>query len=62
MTTFTAPTPLTAQITYALTVLRAARYDGDPDRITLAATRLDRLLDRYSAKPAPGRTNEQTQH
>lgn len=53
MTTFTTPTPLTTQITHALTVLRAARFDGNSDRITLAAVRLDRLLDRYSAKPSP---------
>jgi len=51
VTTFTAPTPLTQQISYALTVLRDARQDGDPDRIHIAAARLDRLIDRYSAKP-----------
>lgn len=48
MTTFTAPTPLTTQITHALTVLRAARYEGDPAAILVAAARLDRLIDRYS--------------
>ncbi len=47
LATFTAPTPLTRQICHALAVLRQARSDGNADRITLAAARLDRLLDRY---------------
>ena len=51
MTTFTAPTPLTQQISYALTVLRDARDDGNAHQIHVAAARLDRLIDRYAAKP-----------
>ena len=53
MTSFTTPTPLTTQITHALTVLRAARYDGDPHAIYVAAARLDRLIDRYAGKHQP---------
>lgn len=47
VTTFATPTPITRQITYALTVLRNAREDGDCARIYVAAQRLDRLLARY---------------
>lgn len=50
MTTFTKPTPLTQQMTHALHVLRAARCDGDSQRIDTAAARLDRLLDRYAER------------
>ncbi|MCH9731589.1 MAG: hypothetical protein K0U84_18265 [Actinomycetia bacterium] len=49
MATFTAPTPLTVQIANALTVLRAARSDGDAHAICVASARLDRLIDRYAA-------------
>lgn len=46
MATFAPPTPLTQRITYALQVLRDARRDGAPERIYVAARRLDDLLDR----------------
>lgn len=47
LATFTAPTPLTRQITAALKVLRTARFDNDETAICIAERRLDRLLDRY---------------
>lgn len=51
MTAFATPTPLTVQIANALTVLRAARSDGDAHAICVASARLDRLIDRYAARP-----------
>lgn len=46
MPTFAASQPLTAQITYALMQLRAARYDGSLSAIHVAQRRLDRLIDK----------------
>jgi hypothetical protein len=50
MPTFVTPTPLTVQVTHALQVLRDAREDGEASKVSVAAARLDRLLDRWIDK------------
>jgi hypothetical protein len=48
MSTFPTPSPtLTRQITSALAGLRAALYDGNASAVSVAAARLDRLIDKY---------------
>lgn len=45
----TAPRSLGEQLTTALTQLRGARSQGEPERELVWQTWLDKLLDRYSA-------------
>lgn len=46
MSAFTSPTPLEQRITYALHLLRQARFDGAPEKIFVAQHQLDALIDR----------------
>lgn len=51
MATFTPPLPLERRITLAWAHLQAARYDGNPQAISVCARRMDMLLERIPARP-----------